>query len=128
MADDTPFTQAVLGRLDAISTDISEVRSDVKELRTEVADTYARESDCVSRVAHEREQTSTSMKRVWETVEHHGGSLDKLDKRVDVLEAAAKVEEGSSIVRTNLWKWALGFLTALVVGAILGWLKARNGF
>lgn len=126
MSDDTPFAQAVLGRLDAIGSDISEVRSDVKELRSEVADTYARESDCVSRTAHEREQTSASMKRVWETVEGHGSALKKIDERVDSLEKTATIEASTTRVKGELWKWIVGVMTALIVGAILGWLKGQR--
>ncbi len=127
MSDDTPFANAVISRLDAIQGDVGELRGDIKGLATKVEATYARESDCVSRVAHEREQTGHSVKRIWETIDGHGERLEAIGGRVAVLEKSATIDDAQTVVKVALWKWVLGVIVSLAVGAAVGWMRGKTG-
>lgn len=118
MADDTPFAQAVLGRLDDLKESLGDVRADVEKLADKVEATYARESACVSRIAAEREARGESLKRLWET-------MDQALVRLARMETARAETIGADQVRTAIWKWVLGIFSGVAVAAIVGWLLGR---
>lgn len=98
---------------------IDGVGEKVDGLRLEVASTYARESDCLSRVAHEREQRGETVKRLWDKVDNvHGPDIDSLKSRVSALEVKRLKTEGVDEVKSSAWKWLL-VIAASVIGATL---------
>lgn len=120
-------TQLIIDKIDTLGESlgerIAEVREDLREFRGEVQDTYARESDCVTRMAHEQEFRSESLKRVWAKLDEHSDSFDIIRAKVSSLETARQETKAVEQVKSSAWKWLLGVLAALITATYAAWLK-----
>jgi hypothetical protein len=130
MSDDNQLGRFILDRLGELREDVGEVRSGVSDvgekvesLRIEVQATYARESDCVTRAAHEQEFRSESIKRVWGKLDEHGDLIHSVKARVAKLESHRSETVVEHRVKSSLWKWATAAATAAGLATYGAWLR-----